>query len=222
MNIITSSVEGSRPFFADPVIADNLDKLLRKHGVTYLGTGDSTGQDRILMALLEKCTKVHKIQLTQSGNSETLSPTAARTYGLGVTPEEYQRLIDNGSIARIPTPKQELAMLAERLGWQLDEIRERIEHFPGKGKKSIGTSMIFEGIRDGEVRIERISKNHPNAKRFCQIVIEGAPSFNLKYEVELCGSLTTVGCMVNAIPHVICAPPGIIRILDLPLSFFAN
>ncbi|GAH49777.1 unnamed protein product, partial [marine sediment metagenome] len=79
MNIITSGVEGSRPFYADPVIADKLDKLLRKHGVTYLGTGDSTAQDRIIMTLLEQCTKVHKIQVTQSGNAETLSKAAART-----------------------------------------------------------------------------------------------------------------------------------------------
>jgi len=222
INIITSGVEGSRPFYADPVIADKLDKLLRKHGVTYLGTGDSTAQDRTIMALLEQCTKVHKIQITQSGNAETLSQTAARTYGIGFTPEEYQRRIEEGSIARIPTSRQELAMLSDRLGWQLDEIRERIEPFPGEGKQTIGTTMICEGIKDGEVRIERISKVHPDNKRFRQIIIEGAPSFNVVYDVLLCGTSTTVGCLVNAIPYVINAPPGIIRALDLPLSFFAD
>jgi len=222
MNIITSSVEGSRPFFADPEVAAELDKLLRKHGVTYLGTGDSTAHDRLIMALLEQCTEVHKIEFATHGGLEGGSQAFQQSLGIGLTPSEYQRHIEEGSIVRLPTPKQELAMISDRLGWQLDEIRERIEPFLGEDGRATGTTMIYEGIKDGEVKIKRKIEILPNAKRFHQIIIEGAPSFDVVYHVLRRGTSTTVGCLVNAIPYVINAPPGIIRALDLPLSFFAD
>ncbi len=224
MNIIASSVEGSRPFFADPAIAVELDKLLKKHDVTYLGTGDSTAQDRVMMSFIEQCTEVRKITFSTYGNADTLSETAKRSYGIGFTPEEYQRLIENGSIVRLPTPKQELAMISDRLGWQLDEIRERLEPSLDDNGRASGTTMIYEGIKDGEVLISRIIVAQPNPKRgrSGEINIEGMPSFNIVIQNAGRSNATTLGCLVNAIPNVISAPPGIIRALDLPLSFFAD
>ncbi len=222
MNIITSSVEGSRPFYADLGIATELEKLLRKHGVTYFGTGDTTAHDRVIMAFIEQCTEVHKIEFTTHGNLEGTSQAAQRSYGIGLTPEEYQRQMEEGSIVRLPTPEQEVAMISERLGWQLDEVRERIEPSFGEDGRIIGMTMIYEGIKDGKVKIERKKENLPDNKGSYNIIIEGVPSFNVVNHVLRFGTSTTVGCLVNAIPHVVNAPPGIIRALDLPLSFFAG
>jgi len=218
MNIITSSVEGCLPYFADPEVATKLEQLVRKHGVTYFGSGDSTAHDRLVITLIEQCTEVHKVEFTEHGNVKGYSEAAKRTYGIGLTPKEYQRQIEEGSIVRLPTPKQRLAMISDRLGWQLDEIRERIEPFLGEDRRIAGMTLIWEGIKDGEVKIEHKTEALPEPKRFCKIIIEGTPSINAVIHCVARDKATTVGPLVNAIPYVINAPPGIIRAFDLPLS----
>jgi 4-hydroxy-tetrahydrodipicolinate reductase len=199
------------------MIAADLDKLLRKHGVTYFGTGDSTTEHRVIMAFVEKCTELHTIRFSTHGGLEGASQAAQRSWGIGLTPEEYERHIKEGSIARLPTPEQELLMISERLGWQLDEIREKIEPFLGEDGRAIGTTMIHEGIKDGKIKIEKIVEIRPNTKHFCRIDIEGSPSLSV---VINCVEETTIGPLVNAIPYVINAPPGIVNMFDAPLSSF--
>jgi len=221
MNIITASVEAINPFFVDPGVAAKLDKLTREHGVTFLGIGDNGVTIRLVMALTELCTEIDKIKLTTYSSVASSSEGAKRLYGIGLTVEEYQRGIDEGTVVR--HSQLGLVTISDHLGWQLDEVKLDFEPLLSEDGRIIEMHVVWKGIKDGKVKIEREIIPASKHGRSHEIIIEsteGVPSINavIKCSPEHTYQ-TTVAPLVNAIPHVINAPPGIMKVLDLPPAF---
>jgi hypothetical protein len=137
-------------------------------------------------------------------------------------------------------------MVAEALGVTLDRIRETYEVLPTPRRLEVASGVIeagtvgavrFEtiGVVDGEdaIVIEHVNRmaadlapEWPTAERdgTYRIVVEGAPS----YQCELVfgqpgtssaeGMVATAMRIVNAVPAVCDAAPGLVTSLDLPLT----
>jgi 4-hydroxy-tetrahydrodipicolinate reductase len=54
-------------------------------------------------------------------------------------------------------------------------------------------------------------------KAFDRIEIQGDPPVSLTVEGGFHGDRATVGCVVNAVPFVVQAPPGVQTVVTLPL-----
>ena len=138
--------------------------------------------------------------------------------------------------------------IAAGLGVELDEVREKVvEKFPapetfevpsGTVEKGTMAGLRFEvqGIVGGEPRIivEHITRLRediapdwpaPPGKGGYRVRIEGSPSLTCELQLEGDGGdensgglIVTAMRLMNAIPAVVKAPPGILSALDIPLT----
>jgi 4-hydroxy-tetrahydrodipicolinate reductase len=138
-------------------------------------------------------------------------------------------------------------LIADGLGVEVEEIREAHERLPAPdtftippGTVDAGTTAALrftvEGIVGGEPMIvlehvtrlrDDVAPDWPHAlsgKGSYRVVIEGSPRIRCELEMEgedgdpnTAGLLVTATRIVNAIPAVCAAPPGLLTPLDLPI-----
>ncbi len=166
--------------------------------------------------------------------------------GFGRTTDEDAAIYRPGSM--IPTVTPPLRLLGQGLGLTLDEVREhrdialadRDYRFDA-GEIPAGTvasvRMRFDGIVDGQERLyyssiwsmpdeavegwqPEIASGSPT-RRLTRIAIEGNPPVQLDFALnggELPGSTATAARVVNAIPAVCAANPGVLSALDIVIA----
>jgi 4-hydroxy-tetrahydrodipicolinate reductase len=136
-------------------------------------------------------------------------------------------------------------LLADGLGLTLDEIREQYEKRaadetfttkPGTVEKGTMAGLRFEvqGIVGGKARVvvEHVTRMHndvapdwpePPGKGGYRVLIAGSPRMTCEFTLEGDGGdensgglIVTAMRLVNAIPAVCAAKPGLLSVLDLP------
>jgi len=137
-------------------------------------------------------------------------------------------------------------VIAAGLGVEVDDIRETYERVPadetfetpvGTIEKGTVAGLNFEvqGIIGGEPRIvvNHVTRMHddvapewpqPLGKGGYRVITRGNPNLQIDFQMEgesgdhnEAGLLTTAMRVLNAIPAVCAAPPGLLSVLDLPL-----
>jgi 4-hydroxy-tetrahydrodipicolinate reductase len=136
-----------------------------------------------------------------------------------------------------------IRILAEGLGVELDEIREVHDRRPAEKAIAIGDRTVepgttgalrfeVQGIVDGNVALvvdhvtrldDDLAPDWPSGNGSYRVTIEGVPKMCCEYEFEdehgdhaVGGVVLTATRLVNAIPAVCAAEPGLLSALDLP------
>ena len=130
---------------------------------------------------------------------------------------------------------QALDLVADALGWKLDEVRtgpaepivaqrgfrtaSGLEVAPGK---VCGIKFLYEGIKDGEALITfswgmAIGMAEEGREEIRATRIEGTPNIDVSFKLGA-SDLITWARMVNAIPQVMAARPGLLTVKDLPVA----
>jgi 4-hydroxy-tetrahydrodipicolinate reductase len=137
-------------------------------------------------------------------------------------------------------------VLAAGLGVELDELREVHERRPAEARIDLGFGVVEEGttaamrfevqgIVDGEPKIilEHVTRladdlapdwPQPAGHSGYRVIVSGNPSYTCDVQMmgndgdhNTAGLVGTAARLVNAIPAVCAAPPGLLSVLDLPL-----
>ena len=126
VDVITTCEELSYPYYRHPDLARQIDRLAKKHDVTFLGTGINPGylMDTLPITLTGACMKVEKIKVTRMMDSSKRRIPFQKKIGTGLTPEEFRKMIDEKTITGHVGLAESIAMIADALGWRLDEIKE--------------------------------------------------------------------------------------------------
>jgi len=189
------------------------------------------------------CKEVHSVRMMEIVNYATWDNpgTMFEIMGFGKTDAAQSLLLSPGSTTLAWGPV--LAMVGAALGVDLDEIVERHEVLVAdedvqiaSGTVAAGTisGMRFEivGLIGGEERIvvEHVTRlRDEDAPHWPQgagyrILIDGEPSVKLEIELSShlgdhnhAGCLATAMHVLNAVPHVCDADPGVLTYLDLPV-----
>ena len=168
------------------------------------------------------------------------------TLGFGRTPEHDADVYPPGAMIEHIAPP--LRLLAQGLGWTIDEIHEHRDVALAKrhysfdaGEIPPGTiasvRMRFDGIVDGQPRVqfssiwsmpdETVEDWQPaiaagsTTRRLTRITVDGDPPVQVDFALnggDLPGSAATAARVVNAIPAVCAANPGILSALDLVVA----
>ncbi|MFC1993403.1 NADP-binding protein [Chloroflexota bacterium] len=221
INIISSAEELSNPYVSNPVLASKLDKLARLNGVTVLGSGILPGyMDYLVLSLTGACRNVRKISTLRYVD---ISPyTGQKHFGVGLTPEEFKRRAKEGSVTGHMGYVQQIRLISDRIGLKIDDVSTKVEPVMDERGLVNGCRNIGEGIKAGEVKIHMQLEACADPKRKTEdhITIEAEPDISMDIRPPGILSLeTTSNTIVNAIPHVINAKPGIMTTVDLPLLF---
>ena len=232
VNVVSTCEELSYPYATDPEFAEKLDELAKTYKVTVLGTGINPGflMDTLAVTLTSVCQKVNKIQVVRLMDAGTRRIPFQKKVGAGLSISEFRERLEKRTITGHVGLEQSIAMVADALGWKLDEIEidpvepviaktyvesDAVKVKPGQ---AAGLRQKARGIKEGKKIITLDFQAYIGAQEECDaITIDGVP--NIKQRIQPCvhGDIGTIAMIVNAIPKVINSPAGLLTMKDLPV-----
>ena len=232
VSVISTCEELSYPYVSDGKLAAELDELARKHCVTVLGTGINPGflMDTLVITLTGVCQDIKHISVERVIDAAKRRVPFQKKIGAGLTPEEFKEKMERKIISGHVGLKESVAMIADALLWHLQEI-EMGEVEPIISEKRVesrtveletgqvaGLKQTAYGIVNGKRAITLAFKAYIDAEEECDsIMVEGTPSIHEKITPCIHGDLGTAAIIVNSIPKVINAAPGLKTMKDLPV-----
>ncbi len=233
VNIVSTCEEMSYPFLKQPALAAKIDRLAKKNGVTVLSTGVNPGflMDAWPLFMTGVCHDVKKIKVVRIQDATPRRLPFQKKIGVGLSLEEFDQLVQSGTIRHVGLAES-IGMISVGLGWKLDKITEEIR--PIVAKKAInnqylsvkvgqaaGVRQVGKGISEGREMIIMEFEAYVGApKSYDAVYIDGTPPLEAVIKGGVHGDLATTAMVVNALPRVIEAPPGLISMKDMP-PFYA-
>lgn len=231
LNVVSTCEELSYPWKRNPELAQKIDDMAKEKGVTVVGTGINPGflMDSLPLILTAPCLKVSSVKVTRMMNSSKRRVPFQKKVGTGLTQEEFRDKIDNKIITGHVGLLESIYMIAEGLGWELDEAVEmppepvidesEIETALGNVKPGdvVGLTSVAFGKKEGkDVITLEFNANAAVDEEYDEIVIEGKPNIRERIIGGVHGDIGTVAVTINTIPRAVDASAGIKLMKDLP------
>jgi len=220
VNVVSTCEELSYPYVTNPELAKKLDESAKKNKVTVLGTGINPGfmMDTLAIALTGVCQTVERIKVTRVLNAAKRRVQLQKKIGVGLTIGEFKEKMEKKSITLHVGLEQSVFLIASALGWKLDETKVESKAIQTKLDKVAGLGQHGRGIKRGKEIITLDLQAYVDPEEeYDAIDIEGVPSIHMKLSPGVHGDLGTVAVIVNSIPKVINAKPGLVTMKDLPV-----
>jgi 4-hydroxy-tetrahydrodipicolinate reductase len=234
--IVSTTEELSYPGYTHIRQARQIHEWAKKAKVAVLGTGVNPGfaMDALPIALTAVCERVDRVVVNRIQDARIRRLPFQQKIGAGLTTEQFQKKVDDGSVRHVGLTES-IAMIADALGWTLDRITDDIQ--PKLASVTISSEFLAVdpgyvcgiiqdgvGYRKGEPVIRLHMEAYLGApESYDSVDIEGSPHLAMKIAGGIHGDVATASIVVNSIPHVMNAAPGLHTMRDLPLpSFFAG
>lgn len=231
--IVSTCEELAYPFRKHPDLAAQLDGAAKDEGVALIGTGVNPGfaMDKLVLMLSAASQRVDAARAVRVVDAAARRLPLLKKIGAGMKADEFRAEADIGAIKHHGLPES-VAMIADGLGFPLEDISETIEPVIAEEKVSTeflevapgqvaGIHQVARGKSGGKEKIVLELKMYAGAKRPADTVeLRGEPNLSLTIPGGLHGDLATAAIVVNAIPAILAAPAGLRTVRDLPFSFF--
>jgi 4-hydroxy-tetrahydrodipicolinate reductase len=246
-NVVSSSIVPLvHPRSFVPEVRDRLEAACRQGRTSFFTSGIDPGfaNDLLPLTLSGLCERWEEIRVLEIINYATYAQPRVlfETMGFGKPLDHTPLLLTPGTLAFAWGGT--VRLLAEGLGVVLEDVRETHERRPATRPLQIlgrtvepGTmaALRFEvqGIVAGRPAIvvehvtrldDALAPEWPTGRGSYRVVVKGVPAIRCELEFEdergdhaVGGVLLTATRIVNAIPAVCAAPPGLLSALDLPL-----
>jgi 2,4-diaminopentanoate dehydrogenase len=232
--IVSTTEELSYPGYTHIRQARQIHAWAKKAKVAVLGTGVNPGfaMDALPIALTGVCERVDRITVNRVQDARIRRLPFQQKIGAGLTTEQFQKKVDDGSVRHVGLTES-IAMIADAMGWPLDRITDDIQPKLASVKVSSEFLAVDAGyvcgiIQDGVGyrKNDAVIRLHMEAylgapESYDSVEIEGSPRISSKIAGGIHGDVATASIVVNSIPKVLSAAPGLHTMRDLALpSFF--
>ncbi len=235
INIVSTCEELSFPYDREPDLSAQIDSIAKEFGVTVLGTGINPGflMDTWPLAMTALCREVKKVNAVRIQDASPRRLPFQKKIGAGRTPEEFQNLIEEGTLRHVGLPES-TAMVAAGLGWDLDEITEEIgpvmaeaqvssQYLTVEPGQAAGVKQVSHGIKDGEELVTLEFQAYIGAPDpYDAVYIKGTPDMEVVIKGGTHGDIGTAAIVVNCARRVVEAPAGLVTMKDLPPAICAT
>lgn len=229
-HVVSSTEELSFPFDRHPQLAEELDAVAREEGVVMVGTGVNPGyaMDTLALAATGVCIDVNRIHVERVVDASERREPLQRKVGAGISEVEFAERKAAGTFGHIGL-RESLLMLAEGLGWALDEIDETLSpmlanrpmqtpYVSVKEGAVTGIHHAIKGRVDGAAVLTLDLKMYVGAEDPRDAIkVEGDPPIDLVVRNGIFGDTATVGALVNTAPLAARAEPGLHTMMELPV-----
>lgn len=235
INVISTAEQMAYPQAQEPELAKQLDEIAKANGVSILGTGINPGliMDLLVVVLTGCMTELTHVEAKRINSLSPFGPAVMEEQGVGMTMEEFEAGVNDGSLAGHVGFEESIGMIADAVGWNVNKIETQMKPiqtdvdrtspygFAAAGHVA-GVNMTGQGFVNGEALIEMV---HPQQIEPEQVGIntgdyinlKGSPEVHMAITPEVEGGLGTIAMCVNMIPQIINADPGLQTMLDLPV-----
>jgi len=231
-NLVSSTEELLFPVPENVELAARIRALALEKGVTVLGTGVNPGfvMDALPLTLTGVCQEVREVHIERVVDAGTRRHPLQRKIGAGMSPELFREKVAEKAMGHVGL-RESLCLIADRLHFVLDEIRESVEpvlaetplktdYFELKPGDVAGIRNLGEGLRGGRKIVTLDLKMYIGAQApHDAIHIVGTPELRMRIEGGVAGDQATAAILVNSVPAVIAAAPGLVTVKDLPAPY---
>jgi 2,4-diaminopentanoate dehydrogenase len=221
----------------NPLLAVRLDCAAREAGVSIIGSGINPGfmLDLAPIFFLGVCTRIMSVRATRVADLSPWGVSVGAIFGLGLTPEAFDSALVAGKITLHEELLQSLDVMADALGWgEFDLVEKRsavIAQTARRGEVLEVEAGHVCGFRQAltaesggrSIQLELVCILQPSVAEDgvepgLTIEIEGAPSLRVKVNGGISGESSTalIARVVNLLSWIADAPPGLLRLSDLP------
>ncbi len=230
LDVVSTCEELSYPWSNHPEEASAIDARASERGVAVLGTGVNPGfvMDTLALVLSGVCQQVSAVRICRVVDTSKRRVQLQRKTGAGTTLTEFQRRVAAGTLRHVGLPES-LQMVAAGLGWHLDKVQDLIEpiiaergvrgeYFAVEVGQVAGVRQTARGLVGGREVISLELRMELGASESYDIIhLEGTPVVDLRIAGGIHGDLATAAIVVNAIPRLVEARPGLLTMMDMPV-----
>jgi 4-hydroxy-tetrahydrodipicolinate reductase len=189
--------------------------------------------DRLVLTLAFACQRVEAVEARRIVDAKERRLPLQKKVGAGLSRDEFSALVASGEVKHHGLPESAV-MIADSLELCLEEIEETIE--PVIAETEVQTEFLT--VQPGEVAgIKQIARGSRGEKEIIrlelqiyagaddprdEVKIAGCPSLHCQIPGGLHGDLATAAIVVNSIPALLDARPGLHTLRDFPLSHFTG
>jgi 2,4-diaminopentanoate dehydrogenase len=218
LDVVTTSEEMAYPAYAGGEPTIDLSRLAMEKGVTVVGVGVNPGFVMDLIpAVVASATKnpvsVHVVRSVDV--SRRRRQLQAKT-GVGPTRAKFEKELQAGLVGHVGLVES-AHLIALSLGRPLEGLKHGVFPVLGSEDYVMGVRQFAEG-RAGECLIRLDLEMTTTSADFDVVEVKGDPDLKLRFEKGVFGDSATVALVVHAVERVAKAKPGLITVLDLPLS----
>jgi 4-hydroxy-tetrahydrodipicolinate reductase len=234
--IVSTTEELAYPVGRNIRHARRIHQLARKAKAGVVATGVNPGfvMDALPIALTGVCERVDAIRVDRIQDARVRRLPFQQKIGAGLTREQFQERVDSGSVRHVGLAES-ITMVADALGWKLDRVTDEIQ--PKMAAETVKSEFLTVspgyvcgiiqdgvGYRNGRAVITLHMEAYLGApESYDAVRIEGSPAITSKVAGGVHGDVATASIVVNTIPKVLSAPPGLHTMRSLPLpSFFGG
>jgi 4-hydroxy-tetrahydrodipicolinate reductase len=227
-NVISTCEELAYPAAADAAMAQRLDAVAREHHARLLGTGVNPGfvMDTLPVALSAAAQQVRSIAVTRVVDAALRRLPLQRKTGAGLSVEEFKARVQAGAVRHVGL-RESAHLLAAAFGWNLDRYEESIE--PVVADRPVGSNDLqvaagraagvrqqARGFAQGrQVITYSLEMSLQAANPRDEIEMDSTPPLRLVIPGGIHGDTATAAVVINAIPRLLAAAPGLRIMLDL-------
>jgi 4-hydroxy-tetrahydrodipicolinate reductase len=230
VHVVSTCEELSFPTPARAAAFREIDALAGKKRVGVLGTGVNPGfaMDALALFLTAPCARVNRVSVTRVVDAATRRLPLQRKVGAGLNIPQFRRAITEGSVRHVGL-QESAHMIAAGLGWKLDRVDETLE--PAIAPRDLDTEYLripagnaagikqsARGYRKDELLLSLDLQMYVGAEQpRDHVLIDGVPSIDMTIAGGIAGDIATAAIIINAIPKLLAARPGLVSMRDIPL-----
>jgi 4-hydroxy-tetrahydrodipicolinate reductase len=231
--IVTTTEELSYPVKRNAPLARRIDSLAKRAKVAVLSTGVNPGfvMDALPIALTVACERVESVAVTRIQDARSRRLPFQQKIGAGLSNEQFEREVERGSIRHVGLAES-ISMIAAALGWQLDRITDEVK--PKIADATVASEFLAVdpgyasgiiqdgvGYRHGTPVITMHMEAYLGApESYDEVNVRGLPNLTLRIPGGVPGDIATASIVVNSIPKVLSARPGLQTMKDLQLPSY--
>ena len=226
LHIVSTCEELAYPELRHAPMARQIDRMAKEKGVAVLGTGVNPGlvMDRLVLAIAAACVRVDSVRVTRVVDAAKRRGPLRAKVGAGLTREEFAAGVSAKKLGHVGL-SESAAIIALGLGLPIDEITETIkpviaqtdfDGIPAGGVLGLHQVALVQAGDEAKVVLDlKMAVGAPDPAD--RIDIEGDPPLHLVAAGGFHGDRSTIGTVVNAIPFIVSAAPGLHNVVTLPL-----
>ncbi|HSP35519.1 MAG TPA: dihydrodipicolinate reductase [Thermoanaerobaculia bacterium] len=230
LHVVSTCEELSFPL--DAKLREELQQIARSHNVTLLGTGVNPGfvMDKLPLTVTSVCQDIKQVDIIRIQNASTRREPLQRKVGAGMTTQEFRAAVDSGKIKHMGL-RESLMMVGNGLGVEFESVSdEKIE--PIVADREITTQYLkvqkgqVAGVHQtihgkGRINVNLELRMYVGAEAVAadRVIVKGTPDIELEIKHGVHGDRATAAMVVNSIPRVVQARPGLLTMDDIPVSF---
>ncbi|MEM3425812.1 MAG: dihydrodipicolinate reductase [Thermoproteota archaeon] len=228
-DLISTSETLANPWYRYPQLASEIDRMARENNVSIIGAGVNPGFvfDALPILMTLVCTRIDCLRVTRSLDAGKRRFSFQKKYGLALSIDEFKRKMESGEITAHVGYGESVGLIANALRVNLTRIVEKqepivsqkplktqyFEIMPGRVAGVHGYGIGYVGEKE-LIRVELLAE--AGREEFEEVIIEGEPCVKWRSS-GIAGDTATAAVIINLIPKVLEARPGLLRITDIPL-----